>query len=161
MWPLKRVYLHELAMGSQAGQAPINIRAQNSTHTLAPADDSLRQEMVAVQTVDRFVAAERIQRIDLLEIDSEGFDLEVVKGAEHSLRAGIIRFILFECGFTLGDTRVTPFDAIRDYLHPFGYRLFGIYDQKPDYGGAPMLRFADACFCLQPAPEDRRDASAF
>jgi FkbM family methyltransferase len=44
-----------------------------------------RTSEVAIRTLDDFAAEHRIDRIDLLKIDTQGFDLEVLRGADRSL----------------------------------------------------------------------------
>jgi FkbM family methyltransferase len=146
---LEHVHLFPIALGSVAGKASIHLRAHDTTHTLVEVDDALSLESVDVETVDRVCQAQALSRIDLLKIDVEGFDLEVLKGAENMLRTSAVRFVLVECGFDPADERHVLFDSIRDYLQPFGYRLFGIYDQQLEWNGEPRIRYANACFTLQ------------
>lgn len=40
---------------------------------------------VKVSTIDRYCADKKIERIDLLKSDTQGFELEVLKGARHML----------------------------------------------------------------------------
>jgi FkbM family methyltransferase len=47
-------------------------------------------------TVDLFCAERKIRKIDVLKIDTEGFDLEVLKGAHEMLNRGAISFVYFE-----------------------------------------------------------------
>jgi FkbM family methyltransferase len=58
--------------------------------------DKSNQHEVDVTTLDRFAADHDIPRIDLLKIDTEGTELEVLKGARDLLREGRIRAIQFE-----------------------------------------------------------------
>jgi FkbM family methyltransferase len=58
-------------------------------------DKSIKHE-VEVTTLDQFAADRGIAHIDLLKIDTEGTELEVLKGACNLLREGRIRAIQFE-----------------------------------------------------------------
>lgn len=51
-------------------------------------------------TIDDFVNDSNIDRIDLLKIDTEGHELEILKGAKNSLMKGIIGTIQFEFNYT-------------------------------------------------------------
>lgn len=96
-------------------------------------------------TLDDFCAMETIERINLLKIDTEGHDLEVLKGAHELLRQRRVDFILAEVAFK-ASSRLALFDDIRAYLEDVGYQLFGVYDQQPARDGTPALIYANACF---------------
>ncbi|HEY1410842.1 MAG TPA: FkbM family methyltransferase [Rhodopila sp.] len=55
-------------------------------------------------TLDDFVSGNNIGCIDLLKIDTEGFDLRVLQGGEKTIRAGIAKLIQFE---------IIPADIVR------------------------------------------------
>jgi FkbM family methyltransferase len=58
--------------------------------------DQSNQHEVDVIALDHFAADHGISRIDLLKIDTEGTELEVLKGAHNLLREGRIKAIQFE-----------------------------------------------------------------
>jgi FkbM family methyltransferase len=58
--------------------------------------DKSNQHEVAVTTLDRFAAEHDISRIDLLKIDTEGTELDVLKGAQNLLCETRIKAIQFE-----------------------------------------------------------------
>jgi FkbM family methyltransferase len=47
-------------------------------------------------TLDQFCAAEKIERVNFLKVDVEGFELSVFKGAERLLRERRVDFLCFE-----------------------------------------------------------------
>jgi len=51
---------------------------------------------VAVTTIDAFCDERRLQTVHLLKIDTEGHELSVLRGAQHSLARGVIGIIHFE-----------------------------------------------------------------
>lgn len=57
------------------------------------------REEVEVTTVDSVAAAEGIDRIDLLKVDAQGYDLEVLRGAEALFARGAIGAALVEISF--------------------------------------------------------------
>ena len=79
--------------------------------------------------------------IDFLKVDTEGYDLKVLKGAESLLKQGLIRFIQFEYNSYWLGTGSSLKEAIRflrevglDFLlirstglHPFNYDFWGDY----------------------------------
>lgn len=51
---------------------------------------------VNVITLDEFVEEKGLMRVDLLKIDTEGYELNVLKGGIKAIRSGIFRIIQFE-----------------------------------------------------------------
>lgn len=138
---------HNVAFGATEGQATVYLTGQSDTNSLVKPDTVVGQEVVEVCTVDGFsIRNPEIERIDLLKIDTEGFDLEVLKGAKDMLSAGKVSFVLTEVGFHPGDTRHVLFDDVRSYLLSMGFAVFGIYDQQLEWSGENRVRFANVCF---------------
>jgi FkbM family methyltransferase len=83
---------------------------------------------VEVTTVDDYCAARGIDRIDILKSDTQGFDLDVLKGARRMIEARAIRLIFMEITFSdmyKGSPRV---DEIYAYLADRRYALVSFYD---------------------------------
>jgi FkbM family methyltransferase len=55
-------------------------------------------ERVKVERLDSYCKSQGIEAIDLLKIDTEGFELQVLKGASSMLETGKIKEIQFEFG---------------------------------------------------------------
>jgi FkbM family methyltransferase len=51
---------------------------------------------IKVESLDNFLENNQIAEIDFLKIDTEGFEIDVLQGAEKSLAAGKVKVILFE-----------------------------------------------------------------
>ena len=102
-------------------------------------------EVVNVTTLDNITREEGINHIDILKIDTEGFDLEVLKGVRILLSLGKSEFIFFEVGFHPKEDKVL-FDEVRNLLIENGYFTFGIYHQTTEWSGERKLRYADVVF---------------
>jgi FkbM family methyltransferase len=125
-----RVTLNSTALGAVAGEGVLHSDAPGG----GPASLTLRQldhvgltmdleEPVEVSTLDAYVAARGIDRVDVLKIDVEGHELDVLKGAAASLAT--ISVVQFEFGGTAIDTRT----FFRDYwtlLTDAGFTLWRI-----------------------------------
>lgn len=140
------VICYQMAVGSNREKAKIYLKNDSSTNTMIERDSNLGYEIVSVTTLDHFTNEKRITSIDLLKIDTEGFDFEVLKGAKILLSEERISFIIIEVGFDPNDDRHVLFDKIRDYLADYGYFIFGIYHQRTEWSGEMKLRFADVMF---------------
>lgn len=128
---LERVALYPCALGEKPGRAILHCPAKNAANqgcatfasrTQAPLSEDLEVE---VKTLDQVVQREGLARLDLLKIDTEGWDFFVLKGGEKSI--GTFRpAILFEYmkpGWTEGGASLK--NAV-DWLGRFHYRLFAI-----------------------------------
>jgi len=84
-------------------------------------DPNTVSHTVEATTIDAYMAQAGIDTIDLLKIDTEGFDINVLRGAKGALGRGAIKAIQFE--FIPADIamRVTMRDFF-EILH--GYKLF-------------------------------------
>lgn len=51
-------------------------------------------------TIDKFIKQKKIKKIDLLKIDTEGHELEVLKGALKTIKEQKVKFILIELHFS-------------------------------------------------------------
>jgi hypothetical protein len=92
-----------------------------------------------------------IDRIDLLKIDVEGYDLKVLEGAKESLHARRIAFVIVEVGFDGNTSPHVQFEDVRIFLASHGYLVFGLYDQQVEWSGELRLRYANVCFCNEGA----------
>ena len=67
-----------------------------SFHKLAIKSENLCEYETEVITLDNFIRNNNVQKIDLLKIDTEGNELNVLKGAQNSINSLIIGIIQFE-----------------------------------------------------------------
>jgi FkbM family methyltransferase len=148
---LPKVQCYQLALGSREGEQAIYLTDQDETNSLVKPEDPRGQENVSVRTVDQIVEEHGLNHIDLLKIDVEGFDLEVLRGAESCFSRGMVSFVFIEVGFQPGDRRQVLFDDMARHLRQFGFATFGIYTQRLEWSGEQRLRFGNACFANEDA----------
>ncbi len=85
-------------------------------------------ENIEVITLDLFATENQINRIDYIKLDTQGYDFEVLKGAQQCLRRGMINVLQIELNFVnLYKEQGDPIDIIR-YLHDHDMKLVGFYD---------------------------------
>ena len=68
----------------------------------SPMNSDLTTETVDIVTLDEFCQTKRIDQINYLKIDTEGGDLEVLKGAANMLTEQRIDFVEVEAGIYQG-----------------------------------------------------------
>jgi FkbM family methyltransferase len=98
-------------------------------------------ERIGLITLDDYCAAHGVERIDYLKIDTEGHDLQVLRGARAMLDRRAIRIVQFEYGQANIESRdlLKDFFAFfRDYgfnlhkIHAEGYSLHLRYNARLD-----------------------------
>lgn len=142
-----------LAFGCAKGQQKVLLQkfSENNSLLYTPemasrvGSDALT-EVVTISTLDSFCHEHQIEHIDFLKIDTEGLDLEVLKGAEQLLKANQVTLIQVEAGMNSLNKKHIPLEQFKEYLEERGYLLFGIYGQTPDWKGEARLRFCNPVF---------------
>lgn len=122
----------QIALGDSYGDADIKLGSDSQTHSLktAPSASSGEKERVQVSTVDLTMAQLKIEKIDLLKIDTEGYELKVLHGASTALKNHRICAILCEATLDSSDLVHTSLIDLCRHLEPIGYDLLAIYDQN-------------------------------
>ncbi len=95
--------------------------------------DHASTEEVNVLTLDSFWQDRNINHISYLKIDTEGGDLNVLKGGEKLLAEQRIDFVEVEAGMNAYNKRHVPFETLKSYLEAKNYFLFGIYEQVQEW----------------------------
>ena len=125
--------LNNVALGATMGSATLieNERSDMSS-MLEPGPDCWgaieRRSTVDVTTVDDYCARHGIERIDILKIDTQGFDLEVLRGAERMMHSGAIRLVFMEIIFSEMYKGLPRFDETFAFLADRRFRLVAFYD---------------------------------
>ncbi|WZO96173.1 FkbM family methyltransferase [Isosphaeraceae bacterium EP7] len=141
---LPNVRCFQFAMGDTEGSLEIYLQKSSEWNSLtAPLNErrsaeSSAKETIQIRKVDDFCAAEGITSIDLLKTDTEGFDIQVLRGAERMLTSGKVKFVYSEVTLNPEDDVHTNFFKLHEYLEPLGFRFVALYEQDvyDNLGGA-------------------------
>jgi FkbM family methyltransferase len=79
-------------------------------------------ETVRSVTLDHYLAGARLDRVDLLKLDVEGYELSALRGARQALETQAIHAVYFEY-FEKYLTRVQGPSALIEFLHSTGYEV--------------------------------------
>jgi hypothetical protein len=82
---------------------------------------------VRMEPLDALLSRMGWQGVDLLKIDTEGYELDVLEGAKRTVEAGV-GAILAECTFSERDRWHTPFLPLFTWVTERRYELVGLYD---------------------------------
>lgn len=141
-----------IGLGAANGVLRFDNRSSHTTMQRVAADQSnTLLPAVEIKTLTSACAELGVSRIDYLKIDTEGHDLEVLRGAAGLLSNASIGIIETECGANCDNAHHISLFEIQSFLEGYGYRLFGIYEQVPEWPtGAPNLRRVNAVY-ISPA----------
>jgi FkbM family methyltransferase len=146
-----------MSASAGAGTMALDERKSSMNRLTTAGSGAVTVESVALDTLDAFCARESIAHIDLLKIDTEGHDLEVLKGAARLLAERAVDIIQVEAGMSRRNERHVPMEHFKSYLEPLGYFLFRIYDQVPEWPtGDPNLRRSNLVFISDPVIQKNR-----
>jgi FkbM family methyltransferase len=90
-------------------------------------------EKIEIKTITNFCKSNNIDRIDVLKIDTEGYDLKVLKGAIELLKNNKISIIQVEASMNHENTFHVYFAEFIDFLSNFNFEIFAIHDQILDF----------------------------
>ncbi|HOB54388.1 MAG TPA: FkbM family methyltransferase, partial [Acidobacteriota bacterium] len=107
---------------------------------------------VRMTTVSKFCQEMNINKIEILKIDTEGYDLEVLKGADDLLQSQSIDLVQTEVGISSTNNYHVPFQIINQFLIERNYYVFGIYNQELEWPTSePRLRRVDVVYISENA----------
>ena len=81
---------------------------------------------VSTTTLDHYCDVSGIKKIDILKLDVQGSEFSVLRGAEKSLQAGMIRLVYSEITFAETYKNQTRFVDLVSYLCQLNYELWDI-----------------------------------
>lgn len=136
------VHAHRLALGDENGEARMRVSGHSTMNRI----DAHGTERVTVIRGDDWCAEHDVEKVALLKVDAEGWDLRVLHGFRLMLQEGRIRRVRVEAGMHLGNATHVYVREFLDHLEPLGYALEAIDDMQPEGNG--IMRRADLTFLL-------------
>lgn len=145
---VESVFVFNNAVGSGIGKIKFNEYSWSALSSVlkrsfgsAQITDTYDVDLV---TIDSFCKLNNIAKIDLLKTDTEGFELEVLKGASEMLAQNKIQFVYLEVFFKENYIGQGSFGDIYNFLIGKGFELVKIYDFEIAIDG--LLNRSDALF---------------
>ncbi len=129
---LENVHLWNCALGSSSGQNVLLENSESDMSSFLPLSEFgwgtvTNETLVEVTTIDQFCRNQDIEQIDILKSDTQGFDLEVFKGAERTIVANKIGLIYFEMIFSDQYKNLPSIAEIYDFLTGRDFLLVSFY----------------------------------
>jgi FkbM family methyltransferase len=143
-----KVHLHHCALAMSTDQVHVTAHGTSTANKVVSdkTADPSSTEAIQAYSGDEFCEARGIVRISLLKIDTEGHDLQVLRGFHRMLLQQKIDVVEVEAGMNPENVKHVPFSVFLNFLEPMGYRLFRIYDQAFERKSRPMLRRSNPAF---------------
>ena len=133
---ISNIRAHRLALGPRVAthtmhlyEDPcLNTFVDDAPYVAAFKTTAQSSATVDVTTLDAFCDSQAIDAVDLLKIDTEGFELDVLNGGAEMFSKRRVTFVV--CEFTEirrpADAGAAGFIEIHDFLASHGFRLFMI-----------------------------------
>ncbi len=142
-----------VACGDEIGIVELFLHDRSTMNSLHPdqnvnSHQGQRSERVSVTTIDQYARDHAISKIDLLKVDAEGFDLNVLQGAQEMFSSRRIGGVFVEVTFDPDQPAVSSFHTIAEFLSGHGFKPAGFYNQSV-LGGGRRLAYCDALFFQQ------------
>jgi hypothetical protein len=125
--------LNRLALGSRTEQRELFENVSSDMSSFLPLGAHgwgaiAKTEPVAVHTLDDYCKSSEIARIDLLKIDTQGFEVEVLRGSDRMLASDGIILVLAEVQFAEVFEGGATFCDVQQFLARYGFVPVSIYD---------------------------------
>jgi len=135
------LHLNNAAAGARSERRTfVDIEPYDMSSFLEPSRDSWGEVKdryaVDVTTIDEYCESHGIERIDILKTDTQGFDLDVIKGAERMIARRAVHLIYTEIIFSDMYKGQPRFDEFYRFLIDRGFALVSLYDFYYQHGRA-------------------------
>lgn len=132
---MDKVSVWNYGVGSSSGSFEFNENKHQNMSSfldLGPAGwGTINQRTtVPVTTIDEFCKKQGIESIDVLKIDTQGYELEVLKGAVNSMRENKIGLLYFEVTFIDMYRGLPNLAELYEFAFKNGFELVAIYPIK-------------------------------
>ncbi len=144
-----KVHCIQKALGAEVETRTLHTQGYSEMNTfVTDGPAALRYdapEIVHVTTVDSFCAEEKIEAIDILKMDVQGWEGEVLRGADRMMAANKVRFVFAEVGFLREATDIAQFVDVHKIVEGKGFHFCGLYDNFRWRNGH-SVHFANALY---------------
>jgi len=146
----ENISAYNLAFGPHKGEAEIFLREHSEWNSLSNTVNEIAKakggdsEIIKIDMVDNFVKEHNISRIHFFKSDTEGYEVEVLKGARYCLENQLIDILYIEVGFNKQDSQHTYIVNVIEELDAYGYGLSGLFEKM--YTDNKILLYANALF---------------
>lgn len=130
---LPNVYPNNVALGAYSGTATfVENTSPDMGSFLEPGVDCWgaikARTTLPLTTVDAYAEGRKIDRIDILKTDTQGYDLEVMKGAARTFAANRVHMVYMEIIFSEMYAGLPRLDEVCRFMFDNRFKLVTFYD---------------------------------
>ncbi len=140
---LENVHLFQSALSDRRGEAILHINPVNDgghslgdfedNPDLAGRDKKKLKELVRTETLDEFMAAQKIDHVDIMKVDVEGAETLVFAGAKKLLARRDAPILICEVGDIAQKQVGKTEKKLREELYAYGYRSYELTDPFEEF----------------------------
>jgi len=118
--------LYRIALGNSTGEIKFDFKGNFDTTAKVNKDSG--NYIVKIDKLDNIISKKYYEDISFIKIDVEGFELEVLKGAERIIEKSSVKLIQFE------RLKTTPLKPLLEFFKKEGWKVFALdNDNKPSF----------------------------
>lgn len=139
----------ELGLGAAPRRVSIETGRESAMCRIVAEPGQTNKELatIALSTLDGEIEKLGIRKISCLKIDTEGYDMEVLRGSTNLLKEGRVEVLQVEAAMNFRNTYHVQVERFKEFLEGFGYMIFGVYEQQNEWiEHQPQLRRANVVF---------------
>ncbi|BBD57366.1 methyltransferase FkbM [Nostoc sp. HK-01] len=129
---LNKIQCFHSALGSHESEKLIYIREDSELNTLIEPSELpsnfKKTETVKITTIDTIAKKRQLTSIDILKMDVQGYELEVIYGAEFYVKNNLINFIYAEIDFDEHNKECQDFGELNKFLVKNNFKFSGFYE---------------------------------
>jgi FkbM family methyltransferase len=119
----KNITYFNIGLGSKNEALPLKINSpSNRGGNRIDKNDSSNSSIVSIETLDAIFKKENITKIDVIKIDVEGYELEVIKGANQTLKKYFPNLFIEVDNYNLQQQGTSAKELI-NYISDLGYTV--------------------------------------
>lgn len=136
------------ALGAEKGSVEIILNSDSQINSIKNQnfDNNAPTELIFIDTGESYCLKNNIYHIDLLKIDTEGFEISVLKGFGREFLIEKVKFVYCEVGFNKDDPYKSYFSDVENYIKECGFVVTGFYEPSRWGKNKMMLGFCNALF---------------
>lgn len=147
-----------IGFGHQKGRVQMNINKGSGGNSILSVSDkisdsafgdwteSIGQREVEITTLDSFCIEQNINQLDLVKLDTQGYELKILEGANGTIIPSNTKAIFIEVLFAELYTNQAYFHNIYKVLTDRGFKLAGLYNKFHKIETPHYLLWCDALF---------------